>query len=97
MDIKNLFDDVTKAVSIAQAGIKGTLESLKKTSSKSKKRTVRIPTSKKKVRDQSTTKPPAKPNQKKRVRDPSKLVIESRAVVPRKPSKQRSARKSQSK
>jgi hypothetical protein len=87
MDIKNLLDDLSKAISIAQAGIKGTLESLKKTSSKTKKRTVRIPASKKTVRDQSTTKPPAKPNQKKRVRNPSKLVIESRAVVARKPSK----------
>jgi hypothetical protein len=47
MGIKNLLDDVHKAVSIAQAGIKGTLESLKKSPSKAKKRTVTTRTQKK--------------------------------------------------
>ena len=94
MGIKNLLDDVHNAVSIAQAGIKGTLESLKKTPSKPKKQTVRIRIPKKKVRDESIMKPPAKPKQKRRVRNPFKLVMVSRAVVTRKPNKQKPVRKS---
>jgi CRISPR/Cas system endoribonuclease Cas6 (RAMP superfamily) len=38
--------------------------------------------------------PTAKRKKKRRVRNPSKLVIVSRAIVPRKPGKQRPARKS---
>jgi hypothetical protein len=90
MGIKNILDDVHNAVSIAQAGIKGTLESLKKTPSKPKKQTVRIRIPKKKVRDESIM----KPKQKRRVRNPSKLVMVSRAVIARKPNKQKPVRKS---
>jgi len=96
MRIKSLIDDVQKAVSIAQAGIKGTLESLKKTPVKAKKRTVKIRTPKKKVPDSRKIKPAPTSEQKRRVRNPSKLVIESRAVIPRKPSKHRSAKKPKS-
>ena len=41
MAIKNLLDDFRNALSIAQAGIKGTLKSLKKTQSQAKKPTAR--------------------------------------------------------
>ena len=47
MAIKNLIGDLQEALSIAQAGIKGTLKSLKKTQSKAKKSTARKRTSKK--------------------------------------------------
>jgi hypothetical protein len=94
MGIKNIIDDVQKAVSIAQAGIKGTLKYLKKTPSKAKKRTVRLRTPKKKVPASHRMKPAPKPKQKRRVRNPSKLVIKSRAMVPRKSSKLKPAQKS---
>ncbi|RPH77647.1 MAG: hypothetical protein EHM80_12110 [Nitrospiraceae bacterium] len=87
-------DDVHKAVSIAQAGIKGTLESLKKTPSQATKRTVRTRTPKKKVPAGGKTQPKPKREHKRRARNPSKLVIESRAVVPRKSTKQKPAMKS---
>jgi hypothetical protein len=95
--IKNLLDDFQNALSIAQAGIKGTLKSLKKTQSQAKKPTARKRTPKKKVHDGVMKKPKAKRKQKRRVRNPSDLVIKARAAVPRKPSKQKSARKSKSK
>ena len=47
MALKNLIGDLQDALSIAQAGIKGTLKSLKKTQSKVKKPTARKRTSKK--------------------------------------------------
>lgn len=97
MTIKNLLDDFQNAVSIAQAGIKATVKSLKKAQSKAKKLSVRKGTLKKKVPAGGRTKPQAKPKQKRRVRNPSKLVIKARAAVLRKPSKQRPARKSKSK
>jgi hypothetical protein len=114
MALKNLLGDLQNALSIAQAGIQGTLKSLKQAQSQAKKLTAGIRTSKKMAspgidRKPKTkrktmaearsgmTKPQAKRTQKRRVRNPSKLVIESRAVVPRKPSKQKPARKSKSK
>ena len=63
MRIKNLLDDVKQAVSIAQAGIKGTLESLKKTPSQAKKRPVRTRNPKKKVTAGGRTQP--KPSESK--------------------------------
>ena len=89
--MKNLLDDFKNAVSIAQAGIKATVKSLKNAQSKAKKRTVRKRTPKKKVPAGGRTKPTAK-----RKRNPSNLVIKARAAVPRKPSKQNPARKSKS-
>ncbi len=47
MAIKNLIGGLQNALSIAQAGIKGTLNSLKKTQSQAKKLTARKRTSKK--------------------------------------------------
>lgn len=47
MAIKNLIGDLQNALSIAQAGIKGTLNSLKKAQPQAKKPTVRKRTSKK--------------------------------------------------
>jgi hypothetical protein len=94
MGVKKLIDEVHKAVYIAQAGIKGTLESLKKTPSQDKKRTVRTSTPKKKVPAGGRTQSKPKREQKRRARNPSKLNIKSRAVVPRKPSKHRPIRKS---
>lgn len=94
MAIKNLLDDFQNALSIAQAGIKGTLKSLKKTQSQAKKLTARKRTPKKKVHDGGMTKPKAKRKQKQRVRNPSNLVIKARAAVPRKPSKQKPAKTS---
>jgi hypothetical protein len=94
MAIKNLLGDFKNALSIAQAGIQGTLKSLKQSQSQAKKRTARKRTPKKKVPDGGMTKPQAKRKQKRRVRKPTKLVIESRAVVSRKPNKQTLARKS---
>jgi len=92
MAIKNLLDEVKKALSIAQAGMQGTLKSLKKARSKAKKRTASKSTSKKKAQNSAKTKPKTK-----RERNPSKLVIVSRDVVPRRPSKQKPAKKSKSK
>ncbi len=88
MAIKNLLDEVKNALSVAQAGMQGTLKSLKKARSKTKKPTASKSTSMKKAHNSATAKPKTK-----RKRSPSKLVIESRAVVPRKPSKQKPARK----
>jgi hypothetical protein len=93
MAIKNLLDEVKNALSIAQAGMQGTLKSLKNVRSKAKKRTASKSTSKKKAQNSATT----KPKKTKRERNPSKLVIVSRDVVPRKPSKQKPAKKSKSK
>jgi hypothetical protein len=97
MAIKNLLDDFQNALSIAQAGIKGTMKSLKQAQSQAKKRTVRKRTPKKKVPAGGRTKPTVKRKQKQRVRNPSNLVIKARAAVSRKPSKQTPARKSKSK
>ena len=94
MAIKNLLDDFQNALSIAQAGIKGTLKSLKKTQSQAKKPTARKRTPKKKVNDGNKMKPKDQPKQKLPSRNPDKPVIVSRAVVLRKPRKQTPARKS---
>jgi hypothetical protein len=90
MAMKNLLDNFQNALSIAQAGIKGTMESLKNAQSIAKKRTVRKRNPNKKVPAGGRTKPTAK-----RKRNPSTLVIKARAAVPRKPSKQKPARKPQ--
>lgn len=92
MAIKNLLDEVKNALSVAQAGMQGTLKSLKKARSKAKKRTANKSTSKKKAHNSATEKPKTK-----RKQNPSNLVIKARAAVPRKPSKQKSAKKSKSK
>jgi hypothetical protein len=114
MAIKDLLDDLQNRLSIAQAGLKGALTSLKKTQSQTKKliagtRTPkkmaspvidRKPKTKRKTRVDARgemTKPKAKPKPKRRVRNPTDLVIRARAAVPRKPSKQKPARKSKSK
>jgi hypothetical protein len=93
MAIKNLLDEVKTALSIAQAGMQGTLKSLKKARSKAKKRTASKSTSKKKTQNSATT----KPKKTKRERNPSKLVIVSHDVAPRKSGKQKPAKKSKSK
>ena len=90
--MKNLLDNFKDVLSIAQAGIKGTMESLKNAQSKAKKRTVSKRTPKKKVPAGRTTTPTAR-----RKRNPSKLVMKARAAVPRKPSMQKPAKKSKSK
>ena len=95
--MKNLLDNLQNALSIAQAGIKGTMKSLKNAQSKATKRTVRKRTPKKKIPAGGRTKPTVQRKQKRRVRNPSKLVIVSSDVVPRKPSKQKPAGKSKSK
>ena len=97
MVMKNLIDNVQDALSIAQAGIKATMKSLKNAPSKAKKRTVRKRTPKKKVPAGGRTKPTAKRKQKQRVRNPSNLVIQARAAVPRKPGVQKPSKKSKSK
>ena len=84
MAIKNLFNDLRNALSIAQAGIKGTLKSLNKAQSEAKKLSAGIRTSKKMVSPGIARKPKAK----------RKSMAEGSAVVPRKPRKQKSARKS---
>ena len=89
MAIKNLLDEVKDALSVAQAGMQGTLKPLEKARSKTKKRTASKSTSMKKAHNSATAKPKAK-----RKRNPSNLVIKARAAVPRKPSKQQPARKS---
>ena len=60
MAIKNLIGDLQDALSIAQAGIKGTLKSLKNPQSKAKKPTARKRTSKKVVPSVTKRKPKAK-------------------------------------
>ena len=93
---ENLLGDLQNALSIAQAGIKGTMKSLKHAQSQAKKRTVRKRTSEEKVPAGGRTKPTVKRKQKQRVRILN-LVIKARAAVPRKPSKQKPAKKSKSK
>jgi hypothetical protein len=92
MAMKNLLDNFKDVLSIAQAGIKGTMESLKNAPSKAKKRSVSKRTPKKKIPADGRTQPTAK-----RKRTPSNLVIKARAAVPRKPSEQKPARNSKSK
>ncbi len=94
MAVKNLLKDVKKALSIAQAGIKGTLKSLKKAQSKGKTRTVRKPTPKKVASSSVARKPKAKGNTLAKVRAPRSAAP---AVEPRKPSNQDPVRKSKSK
>jgi len=94
MAVKNLLEDVKNALSIAQAGIKGTLKSLKKAQSKAKARTARKPTPKKVASSGIARKPKAKGKTLAKARDPRSAA---RAVEPRKPSKQNPARKSKSK
>jgi len=60
MALKNLIGDLQDALSIAQAGIKGTLKSLKKTRSQAKKSTARKRTSKKVAPSVTKRKPKAK-------------------------------------
>jgi hypothetical protein len=80
MATKNLLDDFKNALSIARAGIKGTLKSLKKTQSKAKKRTTRKRTPKKVASPVIDRKPKAK----------GKTVVEARGL--RKPNKAKSRR-----
>ena len=92
MAIKNALLDVKNAVLIAKAGIQGTLKSLKETQAQAKKLTARKSIPKKKVHEEGMAKPIAKRKQKEPARNPADLVIKARAVVPRKPSKQKPAR-----
>jgi hypothetical protein len=94
MAVKNLLKDVKNALSIAQAGIKGTLKSLKKAQSKGKTRTTRKPTPKKVASSGVARKPKAKGKTLAKKRDPHSAAP---AVEPHKPSKQNPARKSKSK
>jgi hypothetical protein len=80
MAVKNLLEDVKSALSIAQAGIKGTLKSLKKAQSKTKKRTTKKPTPKKVTSSRVTRKPKAKGKTLAKVRDPRSAAP---AVEPR--------------
>jgi hypothetical protein len=89
MAIKNLLDDLQNALSIAQAGIKGTLQSLNKTQSIAKKLTARKRTPKKVASSVIDRKPKAK----RKTRAEARGLVAS-AVVPRKSSKQKPARKS---
>jgi hypothetical protein len=94
MAMKNLLEDVKSALSIAQAGIKGTLKSLKKAQSKAKTRTARKPTPKKVASSSVARKPKAKGKTLAKARDPRSVAP---AVEPRKLSKQSPATKSKSK
>jgi hypothetical protein len=60
MAIKKILDDFQSALSIAQAGIKGALESLRKTRIKANKRTTRKRTPRAKPMTRSKKKRPAK-------------------------------------
>jgi hypothetical protein len=94
MAVKNLLKDVKNALSIAQAGIKGTLKSLKKAQSKAKTRTARKPTPKKVASSGVARKPKAKGKTRAKKRDPRSAAP---TVEPHQPSKQNPARKSKSK
>jgi len=94
MAVKNLLNDVRNALSIAQAGIKGTLKSLKKAQSKGKIRTTRKSTPKKVASSGVARKPKAKGKTPAKKHDPRSAAP---AVKLHKPSKQNSARKSKSK
>jgi hypothetical protein len=94
MAVKNLLKDFKNAISIAQAGIKGTLKSLKRAQLKPKTRTARKPTPKRVASSGIARKPKAKGKTLAKARDPRSAA---RAVEPHKPSKQNPARKSKSK
>jgi hypothetical protein len=94
MAVKELLKDVKNAVLIAQAGIKGTLKSLKKVQSKGKTRTTRKATPKKVATFRVARKPKAKGKTLAKKRDPRSAAP---TVESRKPSKQNPARKSKSK
>jgi len=94
MAVKNLLKDVKDALSIAQAGIKGTLKSLEKAQSKAKTRTTRKPTLKKVTSSGVARKPKAKGKTLAKKRDPRSVAP---TVKPHKPSKQNLSSKSKSK
>ena len=89
MAVKKILDDFQNALSIAQAGIKGTLKSLIEAQSQAKKLTARIRTPKKVASSVINRKPKAK----RKTRAEARGLVAS-AVVPRKSSKQKPARKS---
>jgi hypothetical protein len=76
MALKKILDDFQNALSIAQAGIKGTLNSLRKAQGKAKKRPTRkrIP----------KTKPKARHKKKLPSKSPTDPMQLSRSVVPKK-------------
>jgi hypothetical protein len=84
MAVQNLLKDVKNALLIAQAGIEGTLKSLKKAPSKSKTRTTRKPTPKKVASSGVARKPTAKGKTSAKKRDSR---VAAPAVKPHKPSK----------
>ena len=94
MAVKNLLKDIKIALSIAQAGIKGTLKSLEEAQLKGKTRITRKPTRKKVASSGVARKPKAKGRTLAKKRDPGSAAP---AVEPHKPSKQNPARKSKSK
>lgn len=73
MAIKKILDDFQNALSIAQAGIRGTLSSLRKVRAKAKKRTTRKRTPK--------TKPKAQPNKKSPRKNPTDPMLLARSVA----------------
>lgn len=85
MAIKKILDDFQNALSIAQAGIKGTLSSLRKARAKANKRTT-----KKKL--------PTRPKKKSPRKNPSDPILLARSVIeaaigePLTPSKKRKPR-----
>jgi len=94
MAVKNLLKDVKNALSIAQAGIKGTLKSLEKARSTGKTRTTRKSTPKKAASSGVARKPKAQGKTLAKKRDQHSAAP---TVEPQKPSKQNPARKSKSK
>src|SRR5262245_11457507 len=89
-----ILGDIQDALSIAQAGIKGTLESLKKVQSKGKTRTTRKATPKKVATSRVARKPKAKGKTLAKKRDPRSAAP---TVEPQKPNKQNPATRSKSK
>jgi hypothetical protein len=71
MAVKKILDDLQNALSIAQAGIQGTLKSLMKTKSKAKKPTAR----------KRTNKPKAKPKKRLSAKSPTDPMHLARSVV----------------
>ena len=73
MAVKKILDDFQNALSIAKAGIKGTLESLRKGRVKPKKRTTRKRT--------HNTKPKARLKKKLPPKNPTDPIVLARSVV----------------
>jgi hypothetical protein len=81
MAVKKILDDLQNALSIAQAGIKGTLKSLIEAQSKAKKLTTRIRAPKKKVQIGGVPKPKGKPKKKLLGKNPTDPNLLARSVI----------------